>query len=492
MLALRDDRSLDSKKHQFKCRVCGVGYKHSRALCQWCNARSSIVANVGERAESFGLMETDITIQPTSLATDVEQEIEIERLSTGSVEFDRVLGCTQLADNTSEWGAVYGCVYLLSGPPGVGKSTVLTQCVKAASPIDEVIYGAAEELPNNVRARAKRFGLDSKSKHWKNLHVLGTASAREIANFCYSRRPSLVIFDSVSTMFDDQAKGAPGGVVQMNAVGHIAVDVARKTGAVVFLVVHVNKDGDVAGPKALEHLGDCTLEFNREGAGMLRVLRAKKNRYGDESQVGFFEMTSTGLKDVPDPSERMLRERPIGAPGCLVAALLPASSQRATLVEVQALVAPTALGTPRRSVVGWDPARLSMVLAVLEAHGGLKLGQYDVYLNIAGGLRVTEPAADLAAAAALVSSLSGALLPRTAVYFGEIGLSGSVRPVVHANARMKEAAKLGFSSAVAPLAKRGDGEIAPLEVAGCEHISKLIADIAAAGAQTRRVAEVRR
>ncbi len=247
------------------------------------------------------------------------------------------------------------------------------------------------------------------------------------------------------------------------------------------LVGHVTKDGQIAGPRVVEHMVDAVMSFEGEGAHAFRILRAAKNRFGATDEIGVFEMTGAGLAEVANPSALFLAGRDVAAPGAAVFAGVEGA--RPVLVEIQALVAPTTLGTARRAVVGWDSSRLSMVLAVLEAHAGLKLAAHDVYLNVAGGLRINEPAADLAAAAALVSSLVGVALPREAVYFGEIALSGAVRAVGHAELRMKEAAKLGFSKAFAPGAKGDDASRLPLSP--ITTVATLVADIAAAGVAAR-------
>ena len=337
-----------------------------------------------------------------------------------------------------------------------------------------------------VRLRAQRLGLAGAP-----VELAAETSVEDIiATLGQGRAPALVVIDSIQTMWTDRVESTPGTVTQVRASAQALIRYAKTTGAIVILVGHVTKDGQLAGPRVIEHMVDAVMSFEGEGGHHFRILRSLKNRFGPTDEIGVFEMTGLGLGEVANPSAMFLSGRDASAPGAAVLAGMEGS--RPVLVEVQALVAPTSLGTPRRSVVGWDPARLSMVLAVLEAHGGLRLGQHDVYLNVAGGLRVSEPAADLAAAAALVSSLTGAVLPRKTVYFGEIGLSGAVRPVVHANLRLKESAKLGFEAAIAPLAAREDGETSPVPVAHCEHISKLIADIAASGAQARSARELRR
>ena len=256
-------------------------------------------------------------------------------------------------------------------------------------------------------------------------------------------------------MWTDAAESAPGTVTQVRASAQALIRFAKRSGAVVILVGHVTKDGQLAGPRVVEHMVDAVLSFEGEGSQQFRILRAVKNRFGPTDEIGVFEMTGNGLREVSNPSELFLSERDLGSPGTAVFAGIEGS--RPVLVEIQALVAPTSFGTPRRAVNGWDQNRLSMLIAVLEAHCGVRLSGHDVYLNVAGGLRIQEPAADLAAAAALVSSLAGAPLPADAVYFGEISLSGAVRPVAQTAARVKEAQKLGFVRAIVPEAARSEG-----------------------------------
>ena len=270
-------------------------------------------------------------------------------------------------------------------------------------------------------------------------------------------------------------------MTQVRASAQALIRFAKRSGAAIILVGHVTKDGQIAGPRVVEHMVDAVLSFEGEGSHQFRILRAVKNRFGPTDEIGVFEMTGAGLREVSNPSELFLSGRELGSPGTAVFAGIEGT--RPVLVEIQALVAPSTLGTPRRAVVGWDPSRLSMLLAVLEAHCGVKLGGHDVYLNVAGGLRIQEPAADLAAAAALVSSLAHAPLPADAVYFGEVSLSGAVRPVAQAPARLKEAAKLGFTRAVVPEGLRGEAGEPGLAVGDVASLASLVADIAARGHQ---------
>ena len=324
-----------------------------------------------------------------------------------------------------------------------------------------------------MRLRAERLG----SRHAPVELAAETNVEDIIATLSQGPPPALAIIDSIQTMWTETVESAPGTVTQVRGSAQALIRFAKTHGTAVILVGHVTKDGQIAGPRVVEHMVDAVVSFEGDTGHHFRILRAVKNRFGPTDEIGVFEMTDRGLAEVPNPSELFLAGRDLATPGTAVFAGMEGT--RPLLVEVQALVAPSALGTPRRAVVGWDPNRLSMVLAVLEAHGGLRLGMHDIYLNVAGGLRIAEPAADLAAAAALVSSLSGSPLPSDAVYFGEIGLSGAIRPVTQAQARLKEAAKLGFASAVAPAPRGERGERPAVGLASVAHITDLVAGVAA-------------
>ena len=331
-----------------------------------------------------------------------------------------------------------------------------------------------------VRLRAARLGLASAP-----VQLAAQTLVEDIvATLASGDAPKFVVIDSIQTMWSDAIESAPGTVSQVRGSAQALIRFAKASGSALLIVGHVTKDGQIAGPRVVEHMVDAVFSFEGDGAHAFRLLRAAKNRFGATDEVGVFEMTGAGLAEVANPSALFLAGRDgAAAPGASVFAGVEGA--RPLLVEIQALVAPTSLGTPRRAVVGWEPNRLAMVLAVLESHGGLKLGQYDIYLNVAGGLRVAEPAADLAAAAALVSSLTGAVLPHDAVYFGEIALSGSVRAVAHAGLRLKEAGKLGFARAFAPPAPRAEGEGAQAGVTPIGSVASLVALIAAAAVETK-------
>jgi DNA repair protein RadA/Sms len=371
---------------------------------------------------------------------------------------------------------VRGSVLLVGGDPGIGKSTLLIQTAASlARAGHRAVYISGEEAVAQVRLRADRLGLREVA-----VELAAETSVEDIiATLSEGKTPRLVVIDSIQTMWTDTVESAPGTVTQVRGSAQALIRFAKRTGAAIILVGHVTKDGQIAGPRVVEHMVDAVLSFEGEGSHQFRILRAVKNRFGPTDEIGVFEMTGLGLREVANPSELFLSERDLGQPGTAVFAGIEGT--RPLLVEIQALVAPTSLGTPRRAVVGWDPSRLSMVLAVLEAHCGVRLGGHDVYLNVAGGMRIQEPAGDLAAAAALVSSLANAPLPADAVFFGEVSLSGAVRPVAQSAARLKEAAKLGFNRAVVPEAAHAETAEPNLKVTDVSSLAGLVADIAARG-----------
>ena len=320
---------------------------------------------------------------------------EAPRVSSGMAEFDRVTG----------GGLVRGSVLLLGGDPGIGKSTLLLEVAAAfARAKHRAVYISGEEAVAQVRLRADRLGLTDAA-----VEIAAETSVEDIvATLSQGATPRLLVIDSIQTMWTQSVEAAPGTVTQVRGSAGELIRFAKRTGAAVILVGHVTKDGQIAGPRVVEHMVDAVLSFEGEGSHQFRILRAIKNRFGPTDEIGVFEMTGAGLREVANPSELFLSERDLGSPGTAVFAGIEGT--RPLLVEIQALVAPTTLGTPRRAVVGWDQSRLSMVLAVLEAHCGVRLSGHDVYLNVAGGLRIQEPAADVAAAAALVSSLAHAPL----------------------------------------------------------------------------------
>jgi DNA repair protein RadA/Sms len=459
----------------FVCQNCGAAYSKWQGKCESCGEWNTLAeegasaagppVGSGGRPAPKGRL---FTLEPMTGATQ-----DAPRLPSGLNELDRVTG----------GGFVRGSVLLMAGDPGIGKSTILIQAAAAmARSGHRAVYISGEEAVAQVRMRAERLGLSDA----KVELAAETAVEDIIATLGEGKTPRLVVIDSIQTMWTGAVDSAPGTVSQVRGSAQSLIRYAKRSGAAVILVGHVTKDGQIAGPRVVEHMVDAVLSFEGEGSHQFRILRAVKNRFGPTDEIGVFEMTGAGLREVANPSELFLSERDLGSPGTAVFAGIEGT--RPVLVEIQALVAPTSLGTPRRAVVGWDTSRLAMVLAVLEAHCGVKLGGHDVYLNVAGGLRINEPAADLAAAAALVSSLANAPLPADAVYFGEVSLSGAVRPVAQGPARLKEALKLGFGRAIVPESARADASEG-LKLNAVGNLSTLVAEIAATGARAAKAAK---
>src|SRR5690348_9016109 len=449
----------------FVCQNCGATSGRWQGKCDACGEWNTIVEeSAAGDARASGPGRPARKGRPFALEPLAGETHDAPRLPSGIAELDRVTG----------GGFVRGSVLLVGGDPGIGKSTLLIQTAASlAATGHRAVYISGEEAVAQVRLRADRLGLV------KAPVELAAETAVEdiLATLAQGKTPRLVVIDSIQTMWTDAVESSPGTVTQVRGSAQALIRFAKRSGAAVILVGHVTKDGQIAGPRVVEHMVDAVLSFEGEGPHQFRILRAVKNRFGPTDEIGVFEMTGSGLHEVANPSELFLSERDLGAPGTAVFAGIEGT--RPVLVEMQALVAPTTLGTPRRAVVGWDPSRLSMVLAVLEAHCGVRLSGHDVYLNVAGGLRIQEPAADLAAAAALVSSLSGAPLPADAVYFGEVSLSGVVRPVGQSSARIKEAQKLGFARAIMPEGAQAEGSESGLSLQPVGTLASLVADVAA-------------
>src|SRR5476649_2958539 len=444
----------------FICQNCGAVASRWQGKCEACGEWNTLAQEGAERPAGPGRKPTKGRL--FALEGLAGEAHDAPRLASGVAELDRVTG----------GGFVRGSVLLMAGDPGIGKSTLLIQATAAlARSGHRAVYISGEEAVAQVRLRAERLGLAAAA-----VELAAETSVEDIiATLSEGPTPRLIVIDSIQTMWTELVESAPGTVTQVRSSAQALIRFAKRSGAAIMLVGHVTKDGQIAGPRVVEHIVDAVLSFEGEGSHQFRILRAVKNRFGLTDEIGVFEMAGDGLREIANPSELFLSERDLGTPGTAVFAGMEGT--RPLLVEIQALVAPTSLGTPRRAVVGWDTSRLAMVLAVLEAHCGVKLGGHDVYLNVAGGLRIQEPAADLAAAAALVSSLANAPLPADAVYFGDVSLSGAIRPVAQAPARLKEAAKLGFTRAIVPEAARAEAGEPGLKVTDVASLSNLVADI---------------
>ena len=427
----------------FTCTVCATEHSKWTGRCEGCGEWNTIVADTplssGPTTQTLGRKRG----APVRLSDLSAQEVLPPRTASGIAELDRVLG----------GGLVPASAVLVGGDPGIGKSTLLLQAAASFTQAGlKALYVSGEESTAQLRMRAERLGLSQAP-----VQLAAETNLRNILTLLDAEKPDIAIIDSIQTIWADNVASAPGSVSQVRTAAHELTNFAKRTELAVVLVGHVTKDGQIAGPRVIEHMVDTVLYFEGDRGHQFRILRAVKNRFGPADEIGVFEMTGKGLAEVANPSALFLSERDEPAPGSVVFAGIEGT--RPVLVEFQALVAPTPHSQPRRSVVGWDGGRLAMILAVLEARCGIPFSGLDVYLNVAGGLRVTEPAADLAVAAALLSAREDAALPADTVVFGEISLSGALRPVGQTENRLKEARKLGFAKAIAPTrSKIGSGD----------------------------------
>ena len=420
-------------KTVYVCTQCGCQLPKWQGRCPDCGEWNSIVQEelqvsssaAGRRAAAVNPVET----QPlSSIAADEEQ-----RLKTGIGEFDRVLG----------GGIVPGSVVLLCGDPGIGKSTILLQVCHHISRQSKVLYVSGEESLRQIKLRANRLGIDG-----EELLLSAATDAERIVENIRTLQPDLVVIDSIQTMNLQEISSSPGSVTQVRECTQQFIAAAKGSGIPVFLVGHVNKDGGIAGPKVLEHMVDTVLYFEGDRNLSYRILRAIKNRYGSTNEIGVFEMESAGLSEVENPSKMLLEGRPQGVSGTCVVSLMEGT--RPILAEVQALVAKTALNTPRRVTTGFDFNRTNLLIAVLEKRAGFRFGTLDAYVNVAGGLHIDEPAADLPVSLALISNLLDMPLPADAVAFGELGLTGEIRAVSQPQQRVIEAYRLGLRTFIIP------------------------------------------
>jgi len=459
-------------KTTYVCQACGAVSPRWQGRCESCGEWNTIVEEIVDSGVGAGPKAVVAGGRPVELQALAGETETAARVVTGIGELDRVTG----------GGFVMGSAVLVGGDPGIGKSTLLLQGAAAlARSGKRVVYVSGEEAVAQVRLRAQRLGLA------ESPVLLASETNVEIilATLQKGPAPDLVIIDSIQTLWTDRVESAPGTVTQVRTSAQALTRFAKKSGACVVLVGHVTKDGQIAGPRVVEHMVDAVLYFEGDSSHTFRILRGVKNRYGATDEIGVFEMSTQGLQEVANPSSLFLDQRDKSATGSAVFAGMEGT--RPVLCEIQALVAPSPLGTPRRAVVGWDSSRLSMVLAVLETRCGVRIGANDIYLNVAGGLKISEPAADLAVAAALISSLVGAPLPQEAVFFGEISLAGGVRPVVHGALRIREAQKLGFKAAITGRLKAGDS-VSGIRVSEYSELADLIGRIAATAPQ-RQAAE---
>jgi len=425
-------------KKKYVCQNCGSIAHRWQGQCVDCGEWNSLVEEAGETvfAAKHNLQSGGRSVELIDLHSNIPTP---ERVQTGIEEFDRSIG----------GGLVAGSATLMGGDPGIGKSTLLLQIsARLALKGLSVAYISGEEAADQVRLRAQRLGLGDAP-----VKLACATSVRDIlTTLGKDNPPDFLVIDSIQTMHSDLIEGAPGTVSQVRASAHELIRFAKEQGTMLILVGHVTKDGNIAGPRVLEHMVDTVMSFEGERSHQYRILRAIKNRFGGTDEIGVFNMAGAGLEEVSNPSALFLTDRKNDVAGTTVFPALEGT--RPVLIEIQALTVRLASGaTPRRAVVGWDSGRLAMILAVLEARCGLSFSGAEVYLNVAGGYRLTDPAADLAVAAALISAHAERPLPATSIIFGEIALSGEIRPVANSLLRLKEAAKLGFEKAILPVSK---------------------------------------
>ncbi|MDR1117198.1 MAG: DNA repair protein RadA [Oscillospiraceae bacterium] len=443
-----DNCGFESAKWQGKCPACG----------QWNTfVESTQVTGKKTSGKVSGMQNMQVPPSFPVTLREVDTDDD-ERISTGIGELDRVLG----------GGAVVGSLNLVGGEPGIGKSTLLLQICNELCAFGNVLYVSGEESRRQIKMRADRLGVTA-----DNLFLLAETNLEKIISTTTDISPRVLIVDSIQTVFNPEIASAPGSVTQIKDSTMAFMQLAKSGGITIFIVGHVNKDGAIAGPKVLEHMVDCVLNFEGDRSFTHRILRAEKNRFGSTNEIGVFEMGSNGLDEVPNPSQLLLSGRPENVPGSCVACVMEGS--RPVLAEIQALVAPTAFGNPRRMTAGLDYSRSSLLLAVLEKRAGYIISNRDVYINVVGGLKIDEPAADLPAILSVASACTDKPVRSDVASFGEVGLAGELRSVTGAEHRLSEIKRLGFSKCIVPA--RGAGKmIAPagLEIIPARSVSEAI------------------
>ena len=447
-------------KSVFRCTECGADQPKWGGRCEACGAWNSLVEEAIGRLGGSAVRGGIPAGQPPIRLTDLRTQ-SIQRWQTGLAEFDFVLG----------GGIVPGSVTLVGGEPGIGKSTLLMQCAaRLESQGVTTLYVSGEESPDQLRLRADRL-----EENAGNIHVLGETRLEAIVHHATQLKANVVLLDSVQTTYTEELEGAPGNVGQVRECAARLMRFAKESGPAVLLVGHVTKGGGIAGPKTLEHIVDTVLYFEGEATLDHRILRAVKNRFGSVDEIGVFRMTGAGLEPVANPAAAFLAGRSTGASGSAVTALMEGT--RPMLVEIQALASKAGFGTPQRVATGLDHRRLALLLAVLERRGGLPFGSLDVFVNVTGGVRLVEPSTDLAVLAALVSTVHDRPVPADALFLGEVGLGGEIRPVAGVERRLAEAARQGFRRVF--LSSRSRGPSGDLEVIGLEGIGELTRRLAA-------------
>jgi DNA repair protein RadA/Sms len=444
---------LKKTKSAYVCSDCGATALQWFGACPSCGAAGTLAETMTERGgvkRAAGAAPGAVSLQ------DVETR-ELERLSTGIGELDRVLG----------GGMVAGQVVLIGGDPGIGKSTLLLQALSGMGSSSKTLYISGEESAEQVAMRARRLGLDARA-----VHLIAEIQLERIAAALDAQRPEVAVVDSIQTLWSEALQSAPGSVAQVRECAAQLARHAKKTGTALFIIGHVTKEGAIAGPRVLEHIVDTVLYFEGDPHSSFRLVRAVKNRFGAVNELGVFAMTDKGLRVVTNPSALFLSHHEKNVAGSCVLATLEGT--RPLLVEIQALVDSAHTPNPRRLSVGLEQNRLAMLLAVLNRHAGIATFEQDVFVNAVGGVRIAEPAADLAVSLAVVSSLTDRAIPNKTVVFGEIGLAGEVRPAPRGQDRLKEAAKLGFEKAIVPKANLPKSKIAGIEVIAVERVDQAV------------------
>jgi DNA repair protein RadA/Sms len=421
---------MSKSKTVFQCQSCGYSSPKWLGKCPDCGAWNSFSEELHSPKTLKSFQSERIGPMPLSSITSGNER----RYPIGITEFDRVLG----------GGLVSGAVILIGGDPGIGKSTIILQAIsRIASQEGSILYVSGEESPEQIKLRSERLSINS-----DKIMLLPETVVEQILAFADKLKPNVIVIDSIQTVYTEEMTSAPGSVGQIRESAAKLMFYAKRSGTPVFLIGHVTKEGAIAGPRVLEHLVDTVLYFEGERGQPFRILRTVKNRFGATNEIGVFEMTDSGLKEINNPSELFLSERPMGTSGSTVIASIEGT--RPMLIEMQALVSPTTFGMPRRTSMGIDFNRLNLIIAVLEKKGGIHLGGMDVFLNIVGGLKIVEPAADLGIIASLISSFHERPVDPQTFVFGEVGLSGEVRAVAQSEVRLKEASRVGFRKAVIP------------------------------------------
>lgn len=447
---------MSKSKLVFECSVCGEQHSKWQGKCSGCGEWNTLIENVSQSAPK-GRFSALNTVSNVVKLAHIEAE-DIKRKSTGVSEFDRVLG----------GGLAIGSVILLGGDPGIGKSTLLLQTLDQLANDSRVLYVTGEESIQQVALRASRLGVHGND----NLQLMAEIGLNNILQAIEREKPNIVVIDSIQTMFTDMLQSAPGSVAQVRECASILTRVAKNQHICIIMVGHVTKDGSIAGPRVLEHIVDAVIYFEGEQHSNFRMLRSVKNRFGAVNELGIFAMTDKGLREVTNPSALFLSSHRKDTPGSSI--LITQEGTRPLLVEVQALVDQSHIMPPKRLAVGMDSYRQSMLIAIMQRHSQLQLFDQDIFLNVVGGVKISEPAADLAVATAIISSFKNKPIAEKVAMFGEIGLSGEIRTVQKGQDRIKEAAKLGFTQIIVPKANLPKEKIPNVEVVGVSSLNEVL------------------